>query len=193
VTRRAGFTLIEVLVVMVVVALVAGIAGPRLSAALPGASVRGAGRTLASQMRYLYAYAVSQRQHVRLAMNLDDGTYWAETFVPDVQETGEGRVLALQLGVDFSAREIKTREIVKDVEKLRTAQSEGVRSLPKGVEFGAVEVAGGYAQEGGMAYIEFSPWGYGDDAAVELRRGDEHRTVRLRGLIGEAVVNAEEE
>lgn len=185
--RRRGFTLIELLVVILILSLVASVALPRLRAALPGVELRSAGRRLASDLRYLYAYGVARREYVRMAIDVNDGKYWAETFTPRERDDDGNRVLALQLRTDFSLAPDTRQADATDVKELSDALA-GRRTLPRGIQFVQVKLAGGYVERFGTIYIEFSPWGYGDDADIVLALGERTRTVRLSGLLGEAVV-----
>lgn len=183
--RRRGFTLIELLVVIVLLSVAASVALPRLSGLLPGQQMRSAGTRLASDLRYLYAYAVARREYVRMAIDIDSGEYWAETFQVVEKDDDAPRVLALQLRTDFSLAAESRHKDVREAEEL-TDSIVGRRSLPDGIRFAEVRIAEAFRERGGTAYIEFSPWGYGDDATILLEKGDEQRTVRLRGMLGEA-------
>ena len=183
--RQRGFTLLELLVVIVLLSVATAIALPRFSAVLPGAELRSTGKRLANDLRYLYAYAVARREYVRLAIDLNAGEYWAETYTLRDDGADTGRVLSLQLRTDFSlAAESRHTDVAESAE-LRNAMI-GRRTLPAGVRISEVELGGRYREQYGTVYIEFSPWGYGDDAAIVLVRGEARRVLRLNGLLGEA-------
>lgn len=57
--RQRGFTLLEVLAVVVLVATVMGLAVYTLNAGLPGAQLRGAARELAAELRFTRAQAIA--------------------------------------------------------------------------------------------------------------------------------------
>lgn len=188
--RRRGFTLLELLVVIVLVAMMAAVAVPRLGGVLPGQRLQGAGRRLASDMQYLYAYAVTQREYVRMAIDLNQGEYWAETFepaAPDEEEDEPQRTIAFNLRTDFTLRELPRTDDAEHVEKLRTALA-STRTLPSNVEFVEAQIAGGPVERAGTVYVEFTPWGYGDDAVVVLGLGERRGLVELHGLVGEAAL-----
>lgn len=190
-TRRRGFTLIELMVVILVIGTAAAVVAPRLGGLLPGVRLRGAARRLASDMRYLYGYAVARRQYVRLALDLNEGTYWAETFTPADPDHEDDRVLAFRLTTDFGLAEVRRSDDARDVEELESGLVTH-RTLPPGVRFATASVAGGSPERGGRVYVEFTPWGYGDDAQVLLTLGDRRRLVRLHGLVGEAFMAGDE-
>lgn len=69
--RAAGFTLLELMVVMVLMALLTGLSVPLISAALPGQQLRAASRDLLAGLRRARDDAVFHRRDVTLAVNLD--------------------------------------------------------------------------------------------------------------------------
>ena len=70
--RNAGFTLLELLVVLVLMALMTGLAIPLISAGTPGAQIKAATRELLSGLRQARDQAIVQRQPTALTLNVDD-------------------------------------------------------------------------------------------------------------------------
>jgi type II secretory pathway pseudopilin PulG len=74
---EAGTTLIEIIVVLAMAALMMAVAVPTLSMVL-GVDKRRASRELAATMRWTYEEATIRNQPMRVAYDLDHGTYWVE-------------------------------------------------------------------------------------------------------------------
>lgn len=68
----SGFTLLELLVVLVLMALMTGLAIPLISAGTPGAQIKAASRELMAGLRETREQAIVSRQPVALSINVDD-------------------------------------------------------------------------------------------------------------------------
>ncbi|MEQ9640276.1 MAG: GspH/FimT family pseudopilin [Alphaproteobacteria bacterium] len=111
---QAGFTLLELLVVLAMLALVYAVAIPTRPAAWRGGDVAGAARTLAQDLRAARATAIAQRREVAVAVD----------------------PVALTYRVD----RIETALPARDVETLTVSLAPGertVRFLPDGSASGA--------------------------------------------------------
>jgi general secretion pathway protein H len=75
-TRR-GFTLVEVVVVLLLVGIMAGIAAVSLGDGLTGARVRAAGQDLVAALRYTRAQAIVTRRQQALELDVEARTYSA--------------------------------------------------------------------------------------------------------------------
>ena len=73
--RAAGYTLVELLVVLVIASLLLAAVPPMLSAAMPGAEVKSAARQLAASLRYARHEAITQRREVALTLDLEERRY----------------------------------------------------------------------------------------------------------------------
>lgn len=74
--RRAdGYTVIELLVVMIIIGVLAGITYARMAPTLEGARVRGAASLLAGDLQYAQVLAARQRLPVVIAVNTGARTY----------------------------------------------------------------------------------------------------------------------
>jgi general secretion pathway protein H len=71
----AGFTLIEIIVVLVVAGLLLALVPPRLSGALAAVEIRSAARELASALRYARSRAVSRHTEVLLTVDTERRRY----------------------------------------------------------------------------------------------------------------------
>jgi len=78
VVRRAqGFTLIEVLVVLVLLAVLAGVVAFNMTGSLKGSKIRAASRDLVAALRYTRSQAMVKHQDQVLTFDLDDKSYKA--------------------------------------------------------------------------------------------------------------------
>jgi len=75
--RTRGFTLIEVLVVVVIMALAMAIVVGAMSAGMTGQQMRGASRDLVAALRYTRGQAIVKREAQVLMLHVDDKTYKA--------------------------------------------------------------------------------------------------------------------
>jgi len=75
-TKRypAGFSLIELLVVLAIAALILAVAPPMLSNAMPGLQLKSTARQLASGLRYARDRAVAGRSEVNFTVDLEART-----------------------------------------------------------------------------------------------------------------------
>jgi general secretion pathway protein H len=103
--RNAGFTLIELTVVIVILSVVALLVLPRL----PFAHERDlstSARTLAGTLRYLEDRAISTKQYYRLRINLVDGSMKVTRVLPENEEVEDTDAmftnLALREGIGFA-------------------------------------------------------------------------------------------
>jgi general secretion pathway protein H len=67
--RQGGFTLLELLVVLTVMALMYALAAPRLGAGLPGVSARGAARDLVAVLQEGRSLALTEQRQVEVAID----------------------------------------------------------------------------------------------------------------------------
>lgn len=69
-----GYTLLETLVVLAIVAILTGICGTALLAALPGAEVNRAARTVVSMCRYARFEAIKRNAQIRFECDTEQNT-----------------------------------------------------------------------------------------------------------------------
>lgn len=96
-TRKSGFTLLELLAVIMVIGVILGLALPRVSS-LGRAELRASARRLSGTIRLGYHLAVLNKKNYRLLLDLDQQTYQIEErmgdeYVPVQSELLQPRVL----------------------------------------------------------------------------------------------------
>jgi len=67
----AGFTLLELLVVLMLMAMVYAMAVPMISAGMPGTELKGAARQLAAGLRQARSQAVSRKEESTLTLDVE--------------------------------------------------------------------------------------------------------------------------
>ena len=75
--RTLGFTLIEVLVVLVMLATLAGVVAYNMSGSLKASKIRGASKELVSALRYTRSQAVIKHQESQLLLDVSEKSYQA--------------------------------------------------------------------------------------------------------------------
>jgi len=76
-SNQSGFTLIEVLVVMVMLAVIAGVVAFNMSGSLKASEIRAASRDMVAALRYTRSQAMVKHQEQKLMINLRDKSYKA--------------------------------------------------------------------------------------------------------------------
>ena len=75
--KSRGFTLVELMVVMVIIALVMGLVATSMSRSISGAEARAASRKLVASLRYTRARAILDKQEQVFQINTEDRSYQA--------------------------------------------------------------------------------------------------------------------
>jgi type II secretion system protein H len=169
VTRERGFTLIEVLAVLLIFALLAGVALPNLglrtSRALDDESKR-----LASELEFARQRAVMTGVSHRLLFDLDEDAYWIEWFVSDQAPGDEEAAVAPAEDERGPLQLTPPRGGERSYRPLPGSYG-GVRELPDLVALEGIETPGGYLEEG-RVQLEFAGNGTSDPASVLLTDAD---------------------
>jgi general secretion pathway protein H len=72
--RAAGFTLFELLIVLVILGLTLAVAVPLFARALPGLELKSSARTVAATMREARSLAIADNREIAVAIDLDTRT-----------------------------------------------------------------------------------------------------------------------
>jgi general secretion pathway protein H len=184
-----GFTLVELLVVISVIALLAGLAAPAVGT-LTGANARDAAGRLAGAMRYMYDTAALRHTTCRLALDLDAREWWPEC--------AQG---AATVGRDeeISPAELERRFPGEKATELRSLLARGAfgqysdrlvdkRKLPGNAKFGAIRVEGRRDVAEGVVYVHFFPGGQAQRAFVPVVDGNNAYTIVVEPFTGRARV-----
>ena len=82
---RTAFTLLEILVVVVILAVIAMLAGPMLSSA-GGIQIRSAANVIAADIEYAKSMAISRGQNYSVVFDVSADSYWIEDAVGNTIE-----------------------------------------------------------------------------------------------------------
>ncbi len=184
-----GFTLVELLIVISVIALLAGLAAPALGT-LTGANAREAAGRLAGGMRYMFDTAALRHTSCRLALDLDPRAWWPEC-TPSAAAVGRGE--------DESDAELERRfpgEKAAELRKLLAKTQFGSfsdrlvdkKTLPGNAKFGPVHVEGRRDAASGIVYVHFFAGGQAERAYVPVVDGNNVYTVVVEPFTGRARV-----
>jgi general secretion pathway protein H len=170
---RSGFTLLELLVVLVVISLVSGFVGPRLAGSLTQLNLKTGSKKLASALRYARSQAASQCVAYEVLLDFEDRKATVR-----IQE----KEAAIEAGVDIS-------EIDEDHPKERPRHFQ----LPEGVRFDRV-VSGDEEWDAGAFSLAFYPDGGSSGGRVILADEKDRRyRIDVDFVTGIVTVKADQE
>ena len=113
--RNSGFTLLELLVVLVIAGALAALVPPVVAAVVPGTKARVAAVELASTLRDARHLAISRSDAVDVEFDFEESTYTVAGAA--VNKLPRGMVVAI---LDFSGYEIEDRHasrVLQEIEK----------------------------------------------------------------------------
>lgn len=185
--RGRGFTLVELLLVIVIMMVTAGLALPRFARSYQGAKLRSSMRTILMANRYARATAVLQQKQTALLLDQEKG----EIEVVSVAGSGEAE----------RNRFLDQRANRTGVETLDAAPEEGgdaqvavaselVRPLAEDVQITLVEMASEDQSFDGIYWINYYPNGMCDKYTVRLRdKHDKEAEMKVDPLSGKAEID----
>jgi prepilin-type N-terminal cleavage/methylation domain-containing protein len=166
VNRRRGFTLIELILVMVVLFTIAVVVAPRFSDFFPSLQVRKSSGQLLSWARKARADAAVTGIRQHLLMDPTSRKYWIEYEARPMKEPGKFTLLSGAWGEE---------------------------TLPEGVVFESIEDADKDATRGGVRYIEFRPDGTSSEATIILSNDSgDRQTLRVEAATSKVYIKPQE-
>ena len=161
--RSSGFTLIELMVVVLIVGVMVGIAATRLDFMVPKYRVRAAARDVAAIMKQGKARAAAQGKDVYFELDLSQGRYWLLAPFPKEDPTDPRPV------------ESRPLEYVPLF----------VRQLPEGVHFVEVILGDRDKSNSGRVRVRLSAFGASSHVIVNLSNSDNvPLSVKMNGFTG---------
>lgn len=139
---EGGTTLIEIIVVLALAALMMAVAIPSLATVL-GVDQRKASRELAATMRWAYEEATIRNQSMRIAYDLDHGTYWVEAADGEVRIHKDWK--AREAFDEFMEEKLESDQRMRDKQSANTSAQQNITDLLAGFagEDGEMPNAGG--------------------------------------------------
>jgi prepilin-type N-terminal cleavage/methylation domain-containing protein len=173
--QSSGFTLIELILVLVIIAIIAAIVMPSVSAFSAGRSSQNTALQMVVLANYARAQAAAEGRIYRLNFDTTKGTYWLTaqnggTFSPPLNEYNQTYQLptGVQWDVELTAKVGTLLTVPADEQQVATQMSSSI-SQPSGQQNYLLQV-----QHQNGNYIEFDPSGRTDPATIKLtdvRRG----------------------
>ena len=137
-SRRGGFTLIELIAVVVIVGVMVALTATQLDFLVPKYRLRAAAREVAGAFKLGQARAAATGKDVFVEMDLSDGRYWLLVAFPKEKEEGQADPV--------EARGMEYQPIFE-------------RTLPEGVEFWDVVFGPKEKVDRGRTRARLSPFG----------------------------------
>jgi general secretion pathway protein H len=191
---KSGFTLIEIGVVLMVVAMMIGLAIPSL-ASLSGIQARAEVNKLAANIRATRGHAAVSGQTCRMTIDIGASSYLVECTSGQIQVANE----TVRNGEREKTKDEKPDKDLTDAEKMK-------RKVMKRIQFASSQAVPPQKLKGnltiesvwtshqedkytkGVAYLYFFPSGTSESANIVLRYGDDFYTVQLSPLAGKVKV-----
>ena len=165
-----GFTLIELIVVITIIAVIMGVAVTRLDWMVPQYRLRGVAREVGAALKRARARAASTGRDVYMEFDLSRGRYWLLVAFPRQVEESEA---AGSSGMEYQAM------------FMRSVDPDAREEDKMMIHFVDVVLGPGDSVEDGVARVRFSPFGGSDHVIVNLRNdNDEILAVKMNGFTG---------
>jgi prepilin-type N-terminal cleavage/methylation domain-containing protein len=163
--RQGGFTLVELIAVVVIVGLIAMVTVTRLDFLLPKYRLRGAAREVGSLLGVGKAHAAAQGKDVYFEVDLAQGRYWLLAAFPK-QEPGD------DIRVSVESRPLEYQQIFD-------------RTLPDGVQFTDVVLGDKDKVNNGRSRARLSALGSSQHLILNMRNDEgKEMSVKMNGFTG---------
>jgi len=166
--RRGGFTLVELMVVIVIIGLTISITSGNYQRVLPRAQLNNTVRTLSNVLQSTRSEAITRNNEFRIIYDLDENRYWVET--PYRKEGGlaMARIPGEEEPDDASERVISS-----------------LTKLESGVEFANVKIDD-ETYDDGQCYVRYDPLGSSSAHSISLYHAPTERyyTIEVLALTG---------
>ena len=165
---QAGFTLVELMVVIVILGLTISVTSVNYQRVIPRAQLNNSVRTFSNVLQSTRSEAITRNHEYRVIYDLDENRYWVETPF----KKGGGLAMARIPGEDEP--EDVSERMLTNVNKLET-----------GVEFSRV-IIDEETYEDGQCYVRFDSSGSSSAHTVSLYHAstDRYYTIEVLSLTG---------
>ena len=164
---RRGFTLLELILVMIVIFALATVVAPRFSDFFPSFQVRKNSEHLLAWARKARSDAATVGLRQRLMFDTEHKKYWIEYEARPIKEPGTFRLL----GGSWTEEQ-----------------------LPEAVIFDTIDGAEADPSRSGFRYVEFRPDGTSTEATIILSNGSGDRsTLRVEGATSRVFIQVPQE
>ncbi len=164
---RRGFTLVELILVMIVIFAVAAVVGPRYTDFFPSFQLKKSTEHLLAWARKARADAATTGTRQRLMLDIDHRKYWIENEPRPIKDPGT----FVPLGGSW-----------------------GEETFPDPVRFDSIKGAETDSANAGIRYVEFRPDGTSTDATVILvNEAGEQQTLRIVGTSSKITIETKEQ
>ncbi len=179
--RQGGFTLIEVLVVVIVIALISVLALPSISSYF-SVTIESSTRSIASIAREAFNSAVVTGRVHRIVFDIDKRTYWVESGPYGVTLDTEATREKERLKTRFTSKTEKKEESDFSIEKSVMRKPS---TLPLGVSFDdIISQQSKNPITAGRAYAHIFPHGICEQVIVHLKDTSQHKVTLVLNAIG---------
>jgi len=162
--HRGGFTLVELILVMIVIFTVATVVAPRLTDFFPSFQVKKSSQRLFAWARKARADAATTGLRQRLLLDPQSQKYWIESEARPFKEPGR----FVPLGGSW-----------------------GEEQFASGVKFESIEGAGTDPARSGCRYVEFRPDGTSTDTTIQIADDRNDRSVlKVEGASSKIYIQA---
>jgi general secretion pathway protein H len=141
-SRRAGFTLLELVVVLFILALITALVAPAFSRSFGQAQLKAATRDLAALFRFARTEAITSQGVLEVVLDRQTNSYWLRGIVQT--STGQGTEQPVQ------------------------SRQARIRALPTGVTLKSVVIDTGPLREDERGSIIFFPHGSSTGGSIDL-------------------------